>query len=403
MRSRRHGVTLIDLMVLILIIGVLIGLILPAIQASRRTVCRTTCNGNLKNVGLGLQGYLNAKGYYPDAGTFGELSGTNSPDSSTILGSFTDVPGVAFLPNRPLGIQGVPDLGPLRSWVVDVLPYLDQQDMADAWHRDRNYASTFSGSGTSNPSNAQISRKSIGVLTCPEDTTLQPGQGNLSYVVNGGFSRWVGEPTIGWTGTATGGRSTKSGPDWGIDVAAQTGVMFLGTDTGDAPWDRRTTAASIVDGAGQTILASENLRAGYAPGSPATGGLVANWACPHPNVVMFIASDKICPGGRCPTGPSSPTLTPAPNGKGDAWTLANAPKSQPFESINSGARDGVAEGASPYPSSYHANGVNVLFCDGSVRFLNDTVDGSVYARLITPAGSGLRSTIQQSPLGPDEY
>jgi hypothetical protein len=47
--------------------------------------------------------------------------------------------------------------------------------------------------------------------------------------------------------------------------------------------------------------------------------------------------------------------------------------------------------------------VNVLFCDGGVRFISDTIDGSVYACLITPAGGRLPSPYQQSPLTDDDY
>jgi prepilin-type processing-associated H-X9-DG protein len=394
MASRRRGVTLLDLMVLVLVVGVLIGLVLPAIQESRRTRCRAYCDHNLRNVGLGLQGYLNTKGHYPNAGTFREAPGATAPASSTILGCFTDVTSVPFLPPQPPP-SVAKDFGPLRSWVVDILPYIDANDLANAWDHNRSYASTFADPASGNPPNVHIASKSIGILICPENTTLKPASPNLSYVVNGGFSRWVGDPTIGWRGRAKGGFSTRAGPDWGMDVASQTGVMFLGTDTGKAPWDRRTIPQSIVDGTSQTILATENLRAGFSPGSPATGGLATGWACPHPNVVMFIASDRICPSGRCPTGGTSPTLTPGPYGDGDAWALANSPSRNPHESINARAKDAAPEGAFPYPSSNHAGGVNVLFCDGSVRFISETIDGTVYANLITPAGRRLPQAIRQ--------
>ena len=418
MPSRRRGFTLRELMVAILILGVAIGLTVPAIQRSRINSRRMQCASNLKYMGLGLNGYFNTKNHYPNAGTFHELPDTVSPASSTILGCFTDVTGIGFVPTVAPATNKGPDLGPLLNWVVDILPYIDSRDMTDGWDRKRNYSSTYPDPSMPGTSNARLANQSIGVLTCPEDTTVQPGKGNLSYVVNGGFSRWVGDPSIGWTGTASGGYSTRTGPDWGTDVAAQTGVMFLGTDTGTAAWDRRTTAASIVDGSSQTILASENLRAGASPGSAATGGLATNWACPHPNYVMFIASDKICPGGRCPTGQTSPTLTSGPRSDawsvlasgprghgavdGDAWAFANSPKGNSFESINGGVKSGVAEGASPFPSSGHAGGVNVLYCDGSVRFIQETIDGTVYAKLITPAGNR-PSPYRQNPLNSDEF
>jgi prepilin-type processing-associated H-X9-DG protein len=403
MTSRRRGVTLMDMLVLILVIGLLIGLLLPAITTSHTRGRRMQCSSNLKNVGLGLQGYLNAKNYYPNAGTFREFPQTVDPSSSTIQGCFSDVTGAGFLPAPGLATDQTGDFGPLQSWVINILPYIDANDIADAWDRKRGYASTFQDPANGSPSNAILASKSIGVITCPDDLSVRPGQGNLSYVVNGGFSRWVGDPTIGWTGTKNGGSDSRTGPDWGIDVAAQTGVMFLGTDTGRAAWDRRTTAKSIVDGISQTILASENLGAGASPGSPATAGLATNWACPHPNAVMFIASDKICPSGRCPTGKTWPTLTPGVYRDGDAWASANSPRNNPFESINCGAGNLLPEGKFPFPSSNHTGGVNVLFCDGGVRFVAETIDGSVYARLITPDGNRLPSAYRQSPLTDDDF
>ncbi len=90
MRSRRRrGFTLIELLVVISIIGVLIGLLLPAVQAARRAARRMQCSSNMKNVGLGLQGYLNTKQYYPNAGTFREIYSAAGPTTSVIAGCFS--------------------------------------------------------------------------------------------------------------------------------------------------------------------------------------------------------------------------------------------------------------------------------------------------------------------------
>ena len=397
---RRRGFTLIELLVVISIIGVLIGLLLPAVQAARRVARRMQCSSNMKNMGLGLQGYLNSKGYYPNAGTFRDPVGASA---SSISGCFSTSGGGTgvFQPAANIGMPTAPDQGPLYSWVVSILPYIDANDLANSWNSSAYYFSGYSDPNTNLPSNAIIGSKSIGILICPDDLSTQPGQGNLTYVVNGGFSRWAFIPTIGWTGTATGG-ADGVGPSWGSVNAAQTGVMFLGSDTGKQPWDIRTTPASITDGTSQTILGSENLMAGasspYAiANGPNTGTLPVNWSCPHPNAIMMLASDNVflaANGGIVPqAGPS--------DGKG--WSAANNRVSNPYESINFATQNITTEGSFPFPSSNHTGGVNVLFCDGGVRFISDTVDGTVWSKLITPGGSRLPGNMRQMPLGSDEF
>src|SRR5205823_6232188 len=106
------------------------------------------------------------------------------------------------------------------------------------------YLSTIVGDPTQ-VGNARLSSFSIPVLRCPDDPTAQPNQGNLSYVVNGGFARWHALP-VGWSGSridgqATNGEALQWAPrgTWKDNqaIGKKLGVMFLGTQTGDQPWD----------------------------------------------------------------------------------------------------------------------------------------------------------------------
>ena len=397
---RTRGFTLIELLVVISIIGVLIGLLLPAVQAARRAARKSQCASNMHNLAIALQGSLNTRGYYPVAGAFREPTtpcstglGCCITPPSVINGCFPTPSGTDFW--KPC----YGDSGPMYSWVVEILPYLDAQDLANAWNKEHIYTSAMPNPGAQ-PSNAAIASKTIGVLVCPDDLTAQPGAGNLSYVANGGFSRWWFMPNYGWSSGQSSGPDTTSGAPWGPDIAGRMGVMFLGSDNGHAPWDHKTTPTAIVDGSSQTLLLSENVLAGASSGyriqnGPNTSGLVTNWACPHPNAIMFIGSDKVAGGSLVPS--------PASGTDGPGWSFANSKALNPLESINYGTYNVATEGAFPFASSFHSGGVNAVFCDGSVRFINDTINGTVYAKLLTPGGSILPPGMRQMPLSSDEY
>ena len=94
----RHGFTLVELLVVITIIGILIALLLPAVQAAREAARRMQCGNNLKQIGLATQNFESTYGHFPPA--------------------FTSGVGHA-------------------TWLVLILPYLEQQAAFDApWHRD---------------------------------------------------------------------------------------------------------------------------------------------------------------------------------------------------------------------------------------------------------------------------
>jgi len=361
----------------------------------------------MKQLATGLTSFVTTNNQYPNAGTYGELPSVVSQGdlaNSSIQTVFNGTFGY-FLPANPAAGLNY-DAGPLYSWVVDVLPYIDQADVFNRWDPTRVYFDdgnrTVGGvpDPTDRPSNKAIAANNIGILICPSDTATSPGHGELSYVVNGGFSRWHALPGLGWTG-ANGlptmpGLST--GPDWGTENAKRTGVMFLGTNTRSAGWDAATRPANLTDGSSQTMLLSENMLARSSVGNQYSDGKPTNWACPHPNFSMFIASDKVCLGGCLSAG-----LKPSGGGTVDGPGWARANRRGSYEAINDYG-DLLAlglNGSFPYPSSRHPGGINVAMCDGSVKSIKETIDGTVWSKLITPAGGKLPAAIRQLPLNED--
>jgi prepilin-type N-terminal cleavage/methylation domain-containing protein len=107
-RVRSAAFTLIEILVSISIIALLMALILPAVQSARESARRMQCGNHVKNLALGMHGFLTNRNQFPAAGYWG---GGPSPDK-----------------NNP---------GPHHNWVVDLLPYVDRRDLADRWDWDQ--------------------------------------------------------------------------------------------------------------------------------------------------------------------------------------------------------------------------------------------------------------------------
>ncbi len=422
-QALRLGFTLIELLVVISIIGILVGLLLPAINSAREAGRRTQCQSNMRNVVLAILGYANNKQSYPPAGVFSEDATTLSS-----LGSGNTLPTGSVVPTYFPGStsqRGVP----MYSWVVPILPYLDNQELFNQWTM---YATTTNGPIAvsyydptnyivGQASNNKIAETAIGVLRCPDDNTIQIGQGNLSYVVNGGGALWHAYP-IGWIGGQIDGSPTPTTSPliWAptslgwpstLGVTQKLGVMFIETvfpqgianSTIRIPWNVRSTPTSIVDGSSSTILMSENTLTGVSISpTPYSNSLPTNWATPLPNFSSFFMPSYVCGNGTFPSSLDCTSGGLAPSGDIDGLGWAYANKVGSFTNINFG-QNLTIEGSYPFSNSAHPGGCNMGFCDGAVRFISNTIDGTVYAKIITPAGSKLPIYCKQLPVEQDAF
>ena len=127
---------------------------------------------------------------------------------------------------------------------------------------------------------------------------------------------------------------------------------------------RYQTPDSVYDGLSQTFMLAENVRAGVDPLTQYT-----NWANTDPHRTSFYFSAAVCKSLNCSKGNVD-------------YALAN----------NINASLTMPEGT-PYPSSFHAaDGVNMVFADGHLKFISQSIDGAVYAALFSPQGQRLIDT-----------
>ena len=339
--SLRRGFTLIELLVVIAIIGVLIALLLPAVQAAREAARRAQCINNLKQMGLALHNYHDSTSSLPwGAGPWG-----NSDWSMHVM----------------------------------MLPYIEQIPMYNG--------TNFNAGMAFDPANTTTWHSTISSFLCPSDPDrLTWADGHVNYMGNAGSA-----PNSFYGGGSTG--SQQGGQYAGI-------FQFVGLDTngnasGPGPQSRTVIGfRDVLDGLSQTAAVSERVKGVgqnnnqlndvTVPSSTVVNGSDpgANDNSPQTFYGTCKASGDVNHGG---------TAFGSGDAAGGRWWIGYAPDSRYNHVMtpnlwSCGYNNGTGFGAYT-ASSRHPAAVNVLFCDGSTRSIKSSVQPFVWWALGTRAGN----------------
>jgi prepilin-type N-terminal cleavage/methylation domain-containing protein/prepilin-type processing-associated H-X9-DG protein len=335
-RVRPRGFTLIELLVVIAIIAVLIALLLPAVQAAREAARRMQCTNNLKQIGIALHNYHTATNAFPPGSTY----------------VYSDTAGTIYSWN---------------TWSAQalLLSYLEQNPIYNSVNFSVAPVSSDIGSAQSNT----VLYMRISTFLCPSD-----GNAGVNYINS--YAASMG-PSIGYTT-----QSTSSG-------------LFA--------MNYNCSMAKITDGSSNTVAYSERLVGDNSRPIQAPGNGVVNvsgsgiWESLNvaTNVPGITATLQAC---NLAWQSGDPTYAPYQSaGQYWAWgtpamTLFNVvvpPGSSQYKwnSCRNGC-PGCGTDSSNIVSatSNHPGGCNVLFCDGSVKFIKSTINMPTWWGLGTISG-----------------
>jgi prepilin-type N-terminal cleavage/methylation domain-containing protein/prepilin-type processing-associated H-X9-DG protein len=333
-RRKRSAFTLIELLVVIAIIGVLIALLLPAVQAAREAARRSQCINNLKQIGVALHNYIDSRLVFPP----GYVSAvdpaiTNACDQDA---------------ENALSV----DRGSGWAWGSMILPQMDQGPLYNSINFNLSVA--FAANNTS-------STTVVSSYLCPSDTgpsvvpvfkdppdPNNPGAfGGNAIVDTLARANYIG---MWGLGELCAGSGASGAPNVG-SLGMASGIFFRNS---------RTSIADVTDGTSQTIAVGE--RSHNLSYVTWTARSIDGW----------LGKTSLIEGG-------TDRFNPSPE---ECWTQILGPAG-----LEDGTRtpNDIMAHVEDYWSR-HPGGVNFLFADGSVHFLKESINPKVWQSLSTRSG-----------------
>ena len=319
--------TLVELLVVIAIIGILVALLLPAVQSARAAARRTQCKNNLKQMGLALINYHDVHKKFP-------------PGYRFMAGSTTDTMG---------------------GLTLSILPYIERAAIKDKidptvpWFMFP----------------PEIARTRVPVFECPSDTAPNP----MPYPEMGAFNLPIGDTT------ANNSYGHSVGYDDAVCFSQGLGPKPPRPETGVFYVHSQTAIRDVTDGTSNTFAIGE-AASGFkmCHGVDCTGPVLDRPAV-HAWIICGTNKEHYYAAGLVYGGTLASTVEPL--NKPIATDSYYSSLSGPYDCRPSWA--GGPHWTTNF-RSFHPGGANFVFCDGSVHFLSETIDMAVYRGLSTIQG-----------------
>lgn len=320
-----RGFTLVELLVVIAIIGILVALLLPAVQSAREAARRSSCKNNLKQIGLALLNYESARGELPAA----QLRNNNGDE--------------------------------LFSWIPSAMPYAEEQTVVDSLDLTRPW---------NNAVNVPFVGTMIEVLGCPSTPT---GPADRGYVVGS-----AAQP-IPLAATDYSIVTSISGTVRAVMLYPESAESRVGAMVAALP----TPLRKITDGTSKTLLIVE--AAGRPEYWTEEGQQSVTWAptgdCGNLNVVQSaLMGTPITQGGGWAQPNSDIPLHGFHRQGANLVCGGELPNSgvAPFNVTNNNE-----------PFAFHPGGMQAAMVDGSVQFLSEDMAFEVFGALVTRAAGDI--------------